>query len=76
MSSYYRVQDLIMYTLVTAFIIVVGIAITGSVKEFSVQRMCLERGFTESQYYFKGPSYCSKRVNGTDSVITIYLPNK
>lgn len=66
-------------TLTVAILLIFGVcslAVFAGTRDVRVQRLCLERGFVKGKYYFSGPSYCSKRVNGSDSVIVIYLPNR
>lgn len=41
-----------------------------SAKDYKLQRYCLSKGYPQSSYNIIGPSYCIKRINQTDVVIS------
>lgn len=54
-----------------AFVAIIVIATTETVRGTAVERECLAHGWPHGDWRWVGPAYCIKRVGQTDTVATL-----
>ena len=57
--------------LTVAFFVTILLIVVFAISEAGLERKCLAHGYPAADFRIIGSSYCIKRVNQTDSVISI-----